>query len=1269
MKKFIILIVILILPVLAYPAQYDYNVQLQPQKFTRKLEINPAFSAIVSQNSGATDPGVNLINPSTFSGAGLNDATSGGTFSGTDDELYEIVIDGTGTPNTFKWRKLCRDNVACPFLSSTNITGATQALSEGVTVTFGATTGHTFNDQWDIFAHKGKTYPYMYWADTANDLLKQRNAGDTAWISLWTLSTGVPSAGGSVPGIDSVGTSELNDGADSPLAGQCVVVDAVDNTKFEYIPCPSGGGDSVSVDGAATVDPNFADTGDINFTNTANVISGDVQANSVALGTDTTGGYAASTTEGGPATTATALDANGGNCAAGSYPLGVDTLGAIEGCTDATTEIDSAILTHKNIASAHHTATVDTDTQLTQEQVEDFAGPLIATGGTKTRVTVTYQDATNDFDIVADNMNQTECATSGCALNTATTAVDEAYNATTWDLNNEIPTKNAIRDKIEALPGGHAAVTLSGTGTYLTLTTQDIQVDPITESDISDLVHTTDTTLNLAGVETITGNWVNTTNPWADNEVDDALTIAGGSVTNTTNITLEEQGAADPTIDGRIEWDTTTETLKIGDDAVGTWEFFPNAHTVDTNTQLSQEQVEDFAGALIGDGTGTHTGITITYQDATGDVDFVVDHDAATNFVANEHIDHTSVTLTAGAGIGGGGDISANRSFTTASQEANFLADGGVTALTCGASNQGKMQVMDDGTLQACDGAVTSIQQTFTPGAHTGLPATADISDVAVTQTELAELETIGATVISAGNWTAVAALAGTNTGDDDIPEAGDFGNATDLDANGAVVANGVALTTDTTGNYVGTVAAGTGITIAEADGEGVTKTVVATLGTAIDSTEITDGVVNFPDIDFTNTLAGNPTLAVDECFFFSDLSGGGFLCEGSTADTSEQLYRFPNLNGVDTTQYFVIADNELVTPTEVGYLDGVTSAIQTQLNAKEGTLTNEAGLYSALSDVTNFLQTGDALAGGDITAGSISATELATDSVGELELIESMAFTAAGDWNFGGGGIEIENGITPPACTVGQVFLDTDATAGQQLMACEGGTFVTQGDGGGVTNTADIADVAVTQTELAELETIGTTVISAGNWTGLSNLSGTNTGDDDIPESGDFGNGADLETTGAISVDAINLSKLNDGSDTPAVGEALFVAAGGTTLEYKPIQEHMCIPISDETTAITTGTAKVTIRMPYAFTVTDARASVNTASSSGLPTFDINESGTTILSTKITIDASEKTSETAATARVISDTTLADDAEMTFDIDVAGTGAKGAKICLIGNQ
>jgi len=116
---------------------------------------------------------------------------------------------------------------------------------------------------------------------------------------------------------------------------------------------------------------------------------------------------------------------------------------------------------------------------------------------------------------------------------------------------------------------------------------------------------------------------------------------------------------------------------------------------------------------------------------------------------------------------------------------------------------------------------------------------------------------------------------------------------------------------------------------------------------------------------------------------------------------------------------------------------------------------------------------------------------------------------------------------------------------------------------------------------------------------------------------------------------------------------------------------ESIVVAASDETTALAAGAAKVTFRMPYAFTLTSVRASLTTAQSSGsIFTVDINEGGTSILSTKLTIDNTEKTSTTAAAAAVISDTALADDAEITIDIDQVGDGtAKGLKITLIGTR
>lgn len=110
-------------------------------------------------------------------------------------------------------------------------------------------------------------------------------------------------------------------------------------------------------------------------------------------------------------------------------------------------------------------------------------------------------------------------------------------------------------------------------------------------------------------------------------------------------------------------------------------------------------------------------------------------------------------------------------------------------------------------------------------------------------------------------------------------------------------------------------------------------------------------------------------------------------------------------------------------------------------------------------------------------------------------------------------------------------------------------------------------------------------------------------------------------------------------------------------------------VAVSDQSSALTTGTAKITFRMPYAMTLSAVRASLSTAQTSGsILTVDVNEGGSTILSTKLTIDNGEKTSATAATPPVISDTALADDAEITIDIDQVGDGtAKGLIVTLIG--
>lgn len=135
-----------------------------------------------------------------------------------------------------------------------------------------------------------------------------------------------------------------------------------------------------------------------------------------------------------------------------------------------------------------------------------------------------------------------------------------------------------------------------------------------------------------------------------------------------------------------------------------------------------------------------------------------------------------------------------------------------------------------------------------------------------------------------------------------------------------------------------------------------------------------------------------------------------------------------------------------------------------------------------------------------------------------------------------------------------------------------------------------------------------------------------------------------------------------------PQGSKALLICDGTNIVDIGTDVESFSFALSDETTVITTGT-KVTYRMPYAFSLLDTRASLTTASSSGLVTVNIKESGTTIFSTELTIDANETTSTTAATPYVFSDTLLADDAEMTFIVDGAGTNAAGLKVSMIGRR
>lgn len=160
------------------------------------------------------------------------------------------------------------------------------------------------------------------------------------------------------------------------------------------------------------------------------------------------------------------------------------------------------------------------------------------------------------------------------------------------------------------------------------------------------------------------------------------------------------------------------------------------------------------------------------------------------------------------------------------------------------------------------------------------------------------------------------------------------------------------------------------------------------------------------------------------------------------------------------------------------------------------------------------------------------------------------------------------------------------------------------------------------------------------------------------------------VTTYGDVTINAGGQLTLMAGSELVIINGTLInngTLNNSGTITQAVIADYIEWACSDETTALTTG-LKSTDRARGAFTITGVRASVTTAPTGSTIIVDIKKNGTTIFSTKLTIDAGEKTSVTAATAAVLSTTTVADDDEITIHIDQVGSTIAGAglKVVLI---
>jgi len=200
-----------------------------------------------------------------------------------------------------------------------------------------------------------------------------------------------------------------------------------------------------------------------------------------------------------------------------------------------------------------------------------------------------------------------------------------------------------------------------------------------------------------------------------------------------------------------------------------------------------------FTGSFTGDGSNL-TGISAdslanNLTDGTGIADFTFNgssavqistddsaivHDNLSGFVANEHIDHSGVSITAGAGLTGGGTIAATRTINVDSGSMNAFF-----------SSSAFNQVSGDATI-----ASTGVLTLGTVGAN-------HITEISnLTADEGAQLENINSVTISNTQWGYVGAMNQGVTTTSNV----NFGH---ISASGGISASHLKINSDAEGSFI----------------------------------------------------------------------------------------------------------------------------------------------------------------------------------------------------------------------------------------------------------------------------------------------------------------------------------------------------------------------------------------------------------------------------------------------------------------------------------
>ena len=235
--------------------------------------------------------------------------------------------------------------------------------------------------------------------------------------------------------------------------------------------------------------------------------------------------------------------------------------------------------------------------------------------------------------------------------------------------------------------------------------------------DLVDFKDDTETAIELTGSNvTIKGNLlvkgtetrVNSTTV----EVSDNVISLNGS--GAANGGIEVRDVTSPGIlSGSLIWDGTDNKWKAG--VKGSEDGIVLVGDLNSFTSSNDDRLDriELSTSSLNSFTSSINTTIKTKLDTEGVISgsIQIDHDSTTNFVANEHIDHSSITIGSGKGLSGGGSIDTSRSLTLDTGSAHFL--GGVkTKLNTETVVSGSVQIDITGTTNynLVDGRLDSLE-------------------------------------------------------------------------------------------------------------------------------------------------------------------------------------------------------------------------------------------------------------------------------------------------------------------------------------------------------------------------------------------------------------------------------------------------------------------------------------------------------------------------------------------------------------------------------